>query len=145
MPARSVLVTLSLWLPAACGSAPERPLAPAQAAIEQVARQTIGLERLSLHAMGADEAVTVVASTDGLRIGRPSDKEDLTAMQTGKPVVLEEAGACDITVPVLRRDGRWTHAVGVTLRAAPGANRKPLVARARQIADEVVALLQPGT
>lgn len=142
MPARTALFPLFLLLGlGACSLVPASPPGPAQTAVEKVASENLSIARLTVHAMGSDETCTVLASTDGPRIGKPSDKEDLTAMLTGKPVVLEEAGACDITVPVLKKDGKWTHAIGVTLKAKPGDNRKALTKRAVEIANAVAAEL----
>lgn len=142
MPPRSMLCVSSLLLLlAGCNSTPGTEPNPVQAIVEQLAQDTEGIARLTVHQLGSDEACTVLASTDGTKIGQPSDQEDLKAMQTGKPVVLEEAGACDITVPVRKRGDRWTHAVGVTLRAAPSADRKLLRAKAIEIADAIAVAL----
>jgi hypothetical protein len=139
MSARTLLLSLTLTLPfAACHSPADqaRPGA-AQAAVESIARETQGLSRLTVHAMDAKGNCTVIASTDGTKLGRPSDKEDLQAMSSGKVITLEEAGAIDVTVPILKKDKTFTHAVGVTLKAEPNVDRKPLVQKAQDVAREI--------
>ena len=52
-------------------------------------------------------------------------------------IVLDESGALDVTVPILRVNGKPTAVTGVTLRMEEGANRGALVNKARAIAEEL--------
>jgi hypothetical protein len=99
--------------------------------------------RLTLHAVpeGKTEC-TQVASTAKKRRGKPSDPEDLEAMKTGRQVVLDEPGAIDVTVPILRKGNKPTAVAGVTLRAAEGADRAALVNEARAIAEELAVAVR---
>ena len=122
---------------AACAST-KSPYPAAQDIVDGVAAKHPELVRLTLHAVpeGKTEC-TQVASTAKGRRGKPSDPEDLDAMKTGRQVVLDEPGAVDVTVPILRKGGKPTAVTGVTLRAAEGADRATLVNKARAIAEEV--------
>ena len=76
------------------------------------------------------------ASTAPDKKGKPSDPEDIKAMQTGQTVVLDEAGATDVTVPIMQKDGKFAGACGVTLKSA-GMTREQAVAKATTIAKAV--------
>jgi hypothetical protein len=110
---------------------------PAQATVEAVAREHPDCVRLTVHCTppGASSPIAC-ASTAADKKGKPSDPEDLQAMQTGQPVVLEEAGALDVTVPILAKDGKFLATCGVTLKTG-GASREQLVAKATAIAKTV--------
>lgn len=126
-----------LLLVAACastkGASPE-----AQQVVDRVAGRHPDLVRLTLHAVpeGGKE-LTQVASTMAERRGKKSDPEDFEAMKSGKVTVLDEAGAVDVTVPILVKAGAPTAIAGVTLKTAPGADRDTAVVRARAIAQEL--------
>jgi hypothetical protein len=125
---------------AACASKEkeEAPYPAAQAIIDEIASRHSDLVRLTLHAVpkGKTEC-TQIASTVPERRGKRSDPEDREAMRTGKQIVLDEAGAVDVTVPILIRDGAPTAIAGVTVNAPAGADRDALVRRARAIAEQV--------
>ncbi len=117
--------------PSACCASCEK----AQAVVASVAKQNPDCTRLTLHC-SMQGGAKGCASTDAARIGKPSDKEDLEAMQTGKTIVLEEAGALDVTVPINNKDGKFQSACGVTLKPA-GMTREQLTAKATKIAKAV--------
>lgn len=129
---------------AACASTDAGPYPAAQEVLDEVAARHPGLVRLTLHAVPAGGTqCTQLASTMPERRGRPSDPEDLEAMQTGHEVVLDEPGAVDVTVAILRAaDGKPTAVAGVTLRSAEGTDRDALIQRARSIAGELAAAVQ---
>ena len=122
---------------AACAST-KAPYPAAQDIVDGVAAKHPELARLTLHAVPTDKTeCTQLASTNRKRRGEPSDPEDLKALKTGLPIVLEEPGAIDVTVPILRKNGKPTAIAGVTLRAEEGADRAALVNQARAIAQEL--------
>ena len=126
----------------ACASM-KTPYPAAQDIVDGVAAKHPELVRLTLHAVPADKTeCTQVASTMKKRRGKPSDPEDLKAMKTGQQVVLDEPGAIDVTVPILRVKGRATAVAGVTLPMEEGANRAALVNKARMIAEELAAAVR---
>ncbi|MHC4340393.1 MAG: type 2 periplasmic-binding domain-containing protein [Planctomycetota bacterium] len=127
---------------AACASM-KAPYPAAQDIVDGVAAKHPELVRLTLHAVpeGKTEC-TQVASTAKKRRGKPSDPEDLEAMKTGRQVVLDEPGAIDVTVPILRKGNKPTAVAGVTLRAAEGADRAALVNEARAIAEELAVAVR---
>lgn len=139
---RTILLSCSvllLALLAACSSCCGKcsTECPAQATVEAVAREHADCVRLTVHCTPAGASSPIAcASTAAGKKGKPSDPEDLQAMQTGQPVVLEEPGALDVTVPILAKDGRFLAACGVTLKA-DGASREQLVAKATAIAKTV--------
>ena len=78
-----------------------------QVVVDDVAKANADCVRVSVHCQPADAKAPVnCASTARERVGKPSDAEDVKAMQTGQPVVLEEKGGLDVTVPILAVDGR---------------------------------------
>ena len=124
---------------AACAST-KSEFPDAQAIVDRVAARHPDLVRLTLHAVPAGKTeCTQVASTMPERRGKPSDPEDLKAMQTGQQIVLDEPGAVDVTVPILMKGGKPTAIAGVTLRTAAGASREGLVAKARAIGEELAS------
>jgi len=127
---------------AACASM-KAPYPAAQDIVDGVAAKHPELVRLTLHAVPEGKAeCTQVASTAKGRRGKPSDPEDLDAMKTGRHIVLDEPGAIDVTVPILRKNGKATAVAGVTLRAAEGADRAALVNKARTIAAELASAVR---
>lgn len=134
---------VSLFAIAACKStsccSPTGTCAQTQTAVEKIAKDNPGLVRLTVHCM-MDGKATACASTAADKRGKPSDAEDLKAMQTGQPVVLDEAGAVDVTVPILAKDGKFLAACGVTL-PTQGMTREQAVAKANTIAKTVEAAL----
>jgi hypothetical protein len=129
---------LAILVPAGCQSAARcEACASAQTVVESIAKQNPDCTRLTLHCMGTDGA-TACASTSAAKLGKPSDPEDLQAMQSGQTVVLEEAGALDVTIPIRAEDGKYMSACGVTLKTGSMA-REQLIAKATTIAKEVEA------
>ena len=132
-----IVALLFVAMLGACASM-KAPYPAAQDIVDGVAAKHPELVRLTLHAVPADKMDCVqVASTVKKRRGKPSDPEDLKAMKTGQQVVLDEPGALDVTVPILRVTGKATAVAGVTLRLEDGANRAALVSKARTIAAEL--------
>lgn len=109
----------------------------AQTAIEAAAKATPDVVRLTVHMQQANGSSVAVASTSADKLGKPSDKEDVQAMQTGQTVVLDEKDAVDVTVPVMQKDGKWTAAIGVTLKAPAGADKEALKKKAAEIASGI--------
>ena len=126
----------------ACAST-KSPYPAAQDIVDGVAAKHPELVRLTLHAVpdGKSEC-TQLASTVAERRGKPSDPEDLKAMKTGQQVVLDESGAIDVTVPILRVNGKATAVAGVTLSHSEGADRAAQISKARGIAEELAAAIR---
>lgn len=125
---------------AACASTKKAPYPDAQDIVDRVAARHPDLVRLTLHAVPEGETGCMqIASTMAERCGKPSDPEDLKAMQTGKQIVMDENGAVDVTVPILVMNGRPTAIAGVTLNKAAGATRDSTARKARGIAQELAA------
>lgn len=110
-----------------------------QQILDQVQAKHTDLVRLTVHAVPAGKTeACAVASTAADKRGKPSDKEDLQAMSTGKEVVLDEGENVDVTVPLPGADGKNIGAVGVTIKGGAGKSRDQLVAQARSIAQSVI-------
>jgi len=119
------------------------PYPAAQEIVDSVAAKHPELVRLTLHAIPEGKSDCMqIASTAKKRRGKPSDPEDLKALETGREVVLEEDGALDVTVPILMQMGKASAVAGVTLRAEEGANRNALLAKARGIAAELATAVR---
>lgn len=120
-----------------CKSTQAAPCAATQAVVESVAAQHPEVTRLTVHTVPpSGGACCAVASTVAAKLGKPSDPEDLKAMQTGETQVLAEGDAHDVTVPIQQKDGKYTAAAGVTLKAA---NKDEAVQKATAIAKAVEA------
>jgi hypothetical protein len=128
-------VLLSLFV--ACSSTGMRSGTDSQVVVDSVAKQNPGLLRLTVHCMQNGKAMAC-ASTVAAKKGKPSDPEDVQAMTTGKTVVLDEANAIDVTVPMRAKDGTCMAACGVTMPSA-GMTREQAVAKATAIAQAVEA------
>lgn len=111
--------------------------AKAQTVVETVAKQHPSCVRLTIHCT-MEGGAKACASTLADKIGKASDKEDLDAMRTGQTIVLDEAGAIDVTVPINAKDGKFASACGVTMKAA-AMPRDQVVAEATAIAKAVEA------
>ena len=117
--------------------------AAAQKLLDDIKSKYEGLTRLTLHAIPADGSeCTQIASTDPARRGKPSDPEDIRAMNSGEEVVLDEDGALDVTVPLMVKDGKAKAVTGVTLAIGDGTSREDLIAEARTIAKAFEEALQ---
>ena len=135
---RTLLLLLVVMLAACASTSGDAPFPAAQQAVDRVAAEHPDLLRLTLHAVPAGKSECIqVASTMAQRRGKPSDPEDLKALRTGEEIVLKEAGAIDVTVPILVKDGKPTAIAGVTLRAEEGADPSAVVRKARAIAGEL--------
>jgi hypothetical protein len=135
---KSSVLFLAILATAGCRSATRcETCAAAQSVVESVAKQHSDCTRLTLHCMGQGGA-TACASTAAARIGKPSDPEDLRAMQSGETVVLDEPGALDVTIPIRAEGGKFRTACGVTLETGR-MTREELVAKATTIAKAVEA------
>jgi len=111
----------------------------AQSVVASVQKQNAECSRLTIHcSMGG--AMKACASTSADKVGKPSDKEDVQAVQTNQPVVLDENGAVDVTVPIAMKDGKPTIACGVTLKGA-GMTKDQAVTKATAIAKSVESSL----
>lgn len=129
----------ALLFSAACaapGTAKCDDCAKAQTVVESVAKQHPDCTRLTVHCT-MEGGAKACASTVADKIGKASDKEDLEAMQTGQTIVLDEAGAIDVTVPINAKDGKCASACGVTMKA--GTPRDQALAEATVIAKAVEA------
>ena len=130
-----LLVTVA----AGCTNKPTTAAHPAaQSAVEATAKMHPDVVRLTVHMVPpAGGASTAIASTAAEKVGKASDAEDLQAMATGQPVLKDEKDALDVTVPAMQKDGKWTAAIGVTLKAAAGADKEALKKKATEIATSV--------
>ncbi len=140
-----LLVTLGLLV--GCGGddkteTGDAPFAAAQAVVDEVAAKHAELTRLTLHAVPTGkDGCTQIASTMASRRGKPSDPEDLKALETGEEVKLDEGDAIDLTVPIRMVDGKPTAVAGVTIEADEDADHDALTVKARAIAKELEAAI----
>jgi len=140
------MLAVPLFLLASCGVLVSDDHPEAQKLVAAVAQRYTEIVRLTLHAAPAGTTeCRVIASTESSRIGRASDKEDLEALASGQPVVLEEPEALDVTVPILPKQGKPTAVVGVTLRHPAGRDREATIGRAQEIAKAVAEAVQAST
>ncbi len=126
------------------GGSPSAPQSQIQAQwlVNELAKKHPDLVRVGLHVTppGSSENI-IVASNVAAKLGQKSDPEDLTAMKTGRPVVLMEGGNFDVTLPLHDASGKVIGAIGLTLKPATGETRiekrSDATRRARAIAREL--------
>lgn len=110
----------------------------AQKLVNDFAARHPGLVRIAMHLTppsGSDNIIVACNITG--RIGKKSDPEDLTAMQTGKAVVLKEEGNFDVTLPLHSASGKVIGALGLTFKPQ-GSEQEPAAAeRAKRMASEL--------
>lgn len=134
---RSVLACAFVF--AACQGTGNAPCPDTQSVVADIASRHTDLLRLSVHATPpGGGAMCAIASTASERLGKASDAEDQRAIANGEVVVLEEPGAVDVTVPMLKKDGKFTAAAGVTLK---GSDKQAAVTTAKIIASELEAAM----
>jgi len=68
-----------------------------------------------------------------------SDPEDLEVMTTHQPVVLQEGGKLDITMPILNPAGQAVAAAGITLQNTGAASQAELMQQAAAITQQLAA------
>lgn len=134
----AAVLSALLFAPACAVTGPAKcdDCAKAQSVVESVAKQHPDCVRLTVHCT-MEGGTKACASTVADKIGKASDKEDLDAMRTGETIVLDEAGAIDVTVPINGKDGKYASACGVTMKA--GTPRDQALAKATTIAKAVEA------
>lgn len=140
---RSILIPVSLLFAAFAASCASTSSCcgtkcDPQAVVEQVAKANPTVTRLTVHCKQADGSAVACASTSAEKKGKASDKEDLQAMDSGTAVVLEEQNGLDVTVPMMKKDGKFAAACGVTF-ADKGLDRAAAVKQAETIAKAVEA------
>lgn len=135
---RSLLVLTALFT-ASCAST-AAPCPETQAIVDSMMQSHPDVVRLSIHAVPPGGGpYCAVASSSAAKRGQPSDPEDLRSMQSGEVIVMNEADAIDVTVPILMENGKHTAAAGVTIKAAEG--RDAAVAEAKAIANDIAAAM----
>lgn len=122
---------------AACATNPA-PCPDTQAIVDSITKNSPDIVRLTVFTTPPQGgAVCAVASSLASKRGKAADPEDLRAMTSGKNEVLQEPEALDVTVPILKKDGKYTASAGVTLKASQGAKQADLVQRAEAIAHDI--------
>lgn len=146
MPSHRKLPCLVLTaLLAGCQTATPGTCPACQQVVDATARQHADLTRLTVHReLTPSGGYLAVASTAAERRGKPSDPEDLEAIRTGQTIVLDAPGVLDVTVPVMPMRGRFTAAIGVTLKLEADAVREAMVNKARDIAAAVSTAIVAG-
>ncbi len=110
----------------------------AQKLVDDLAAKHPEIARIGLHLtppQGADNVI--VASNLPAKIGQKSDREDLRAMRSGRPVVLKEAGSFDVTLPLHDASGKTIGALGLTFKPARGEQESAAIKRAKDAAREL--------
>ncbi len=110
----------------------------AQKLVDELAAKHPELVRIGLHVTPPHRRENIiVASNVPTKIGQKSGPEDLTTMQTGKPVVLKEGANFDITLPLHDASGKVIGAIGLTFPPLDGEQQSNAVQRAQAIALEI--------
>jgi len=115
----SVLFALSAACSSTATCCKNAPCPNTQAIVLELAQENADVVRLSVHAIPPGKSQMIaIASTSTEKLGKPSDQEDLDAVSSGQNVVLHEGDNVDVTVPILAFEGKYTAAVGATMKAA---------------------------
>lgn len=140
MSLRLVLPALTVLFAAACHSTPKAPCADTQAIVAAVAKEHPEVARLTVHTtMPGGTGPIAVASTSAEKLGKPSDIEDVNAMNKGETVVIENVGELDVTVPMCQVGSKFTASTGVTFKTEKGYQKQQLVDLAKAITKVVEA------
>jgi len=126
-----------LQLATACAGTQAATDRKLQQMVFDLQRTNPGIVRLSVHRYDPDLGGVIVASTVKAKVGLPSHSEDLRAMATLQPVVIEDGTDLDVTVPILVRDGRAQACVGVVMATGRRTVRATLITQAEAIAHEI--------
>jgi hypothetical protein len=78
-----------------------------------------------------------IASTEAKDVGEKCDKDEFTAMRTGKPFVEKEKGGFDVTVPLHDATGKLIGTVGMDFKPQPGQQESSVVEVAQRLAQEL--------
>ena len=84
-----------------------------------------GLE-LSTTPAGREVCVTI-AATEAKDLGEKCDKDEATAMKTGKPFVEHEADGFDITAPLHDASGKLIGAIGIDFKPELGQTKADIL------------------
>jgi hypothetical protein len=116
--------------------------ASAQQTLQSVAAGYPNLVRLTLHAVPRGETqMKAIASSVADRRNKPSDPEDISAVQSGKETVQEAGDNLELTLPIADANGQRIAAAGVTLERN-GRSRDELIGDARTIAGQLGAAVR---
>jgi len=110
----------------------------AQKLVDDLTAKHPGLVRVAMHLTPLNRSdIIIVACNITARIGKKSDPEDLTAMRTGKAVVLERGGNFDVTLPMRTASGKVIGALGLTFKPQANEQEPAAVERAKKMASEL--------
>ena len=124
------------------GASAARGRTLAQTLVDELAARHPELVRIGLHLTPLNALDNViVASNVPAKIGNKSDPEDLTAIESRKPVVLREGKNFDITLPLYDAAGNLIGAIGLTFKPAEHEKESSALERARRAARELQRLI----
>jgi hypothetical protein len=110
----------------------------AQRLVDDLAGKHADLVRIALHLRPPSGSENIIVACNiAARVGRKSDPEDLTAMQTGQRIVLKEQGNFDVTLPLHTASGRLIGAIGLTFKPQGNEQESSAAERARKMAAEI--------
>lgn len=95
------------------------------------------LTGLEMAATAPGGVCKTIAATEAKELGEKCDKDEFTALRTGKPFVEKEEDGFDITLPLHDAAGKLVGTLGMDFKPEPGQQESEVVARAQQIADEL--------
>lgn len=110
----------------------------AQKLVDDLTAKYPGLVRVAMHLTPPNRSDNIIVACNiTARVGKKSDPEDLTAMQTGKAVVLKEEGNFDVTLPLRTASGKVIGALGLTFKPHGNEQESAAVERAKKMASEL--------
>ena len=125
------------------GAVEAKQFEDAQALVEKIVAKYPQLVRLTIHAVPTGEKNSRIISCNiRKKLGKPSDPEDLEAINKNKTVVLREGDNLDVTAPICNKAGIPIAATGITLRFKKGEKEDVVVEKAKAIAKELTSAIQ---
>jgi len=140
---RILAVVFTVLIP--LGSQPVGPLAQTTASVgKSFAQKLVEATRMK-HAEADEIGISAttrhgcigIASTDIGDIGEKCEKDDVEAMQTGKPFVEKEKDGFDVSLPLHDSTGKLIGVVGIGFKAAAGQTEASVTEQAHKIASEM--------
>jgi hypothetical protein len=119
-------------------SAPAPGKIYAQRLVDELAAAHGDLVRIGIHITPPNKWENlIIACNVPERIGQKSDPEDLRAMKSGQPVVLNEGENFDVTLPLHDAAGKTIGAIGLTFKPRANEQKAGAARRARAMAFEI--------
>ena len=110
----------------------------AQNLIDLITQEHSEITALELSTTPAgQEGCVTIAATEAKDLGEKCDKDEATAMKTGKPFVEHEPDGFDVTAPLHDASGKLIGAIGIDFKPQPGQTKTDVLKLTAGLLQEV--------